>query len=161
MMIRRVARGLTLGGWFWFNNAAAAQEVCIAKGNGAPAATGYWLARQATGHPWFIVSDGAAFQGPFTSEVVGANQWVFLVGRFFPSTEVAIFVNGNKYTDVVGIPAATVNSALRLTIGAYDNAGVGALLMTGRASLCFLCAAMLSDAMIDSVFQQTRAALGV
>lgn len=157
--VAAAVRGLTCGGWFYFNNAAAAQEVALSKGLGGAANTSYWLNRQAAGQGRFIVGDGAAFQGPTSTAVISQDAWTFIVGRFVPSTTVDLWVNTEKSTDSVGVPAALLNTAAPLNIGSYNN-GTG-FFLTGRASLCFLCAAALSDTIIDSVFQQTRAAYRV
>jgi hypothetical protein len=158
--VAAAVRGLTIGGWFWFDNATeAGQTVLMTKGAGGGANTSYWLARNAGGTPRFNVGDGAALQGPSSTQGTGAAVWTFLVGRFIPSTEVALFQDNIEYTDLVGIPAALINTATDIEIGSY-NAGAG-LFHDGRASLCFLCAVALSDSIISALFHQTRAMFNV
>jgi len=158
--VAAAVRGLTLGCWAYFNNVAVAAECIMTKGDGLVAATAYWLDRGALGNARFIISDGAAFQIAGGAIALQQDTWYFLVGRFEPSTEAAIFVNSVQVgSDVAGIPAVLLNVGANFDIGSYNN-GTG-LLMTGRVSLAFLCTSLLSEAIISSLFQQTRAAFRV
>jgi len=156
--INAAVRGLTLGGWFYFDNATpATTEDCMDKRAAAIANSSYSLGRLATAQIFFNISTGAGFvTAPGAS--VGQNTWAFLVGRFIPSTSVDVFVNDDEVNTVVGVPAALVDSTAPFTIGAR---GTPAQYLDGRASMCFLCAAALSDAIILSLFEQTRAMYGV
>ena len=55
-------------------------------------------------------------------------------------------------TQLVGVPASLFNSNAELRIGS----ATALYPLDGRASLCFLCAAYLSDATIRALFGQTR-----
>ncbi|NIQ88767.1 MAG: LamG domain-containing protein, partial [Deltaproteobacteria bacterium] len=87
------------------------------------------------------------------------GEWYFIVGRFDPSAAIYIDVNGRNTSTVAGIPASIFNSTSGLEIGSRD--GGTAELYTGYVSCAFLCATYLSDAIVSSLFQQTRAAFGV
>lgn len=151
-------RGLTLGGWFYFDDATpATTEDCIDKRVAAAANSSYSLGRLATAQIFFNVSTGAGFvTAPGAN--VGADRWVFLVGRYIPSTSVDVFVDDDEVNTVIGVPASLVDSTAPFTIGAR---GVPSQYLDGRASMCFLCAAALSDAIILSLFEQTKAMFGV
>jgi hypothetical protein len=150
-------RGLTVGGWFWFD-ALGSQESLIVKGAGAAATSAFFLDKLATNEIRFLISDGAAFQGA-ASAVVAATTWYFIVGRYIPSTSIDVIVNNVYVTDVVGVPAAAQNVAADLNIASF-NSGV-VFLLDGRASLCFMCASALNTAQISALFHQTRAMFGV
>jgi len=154
------AQGLTLGGWFYFNNMAAASEYCIAKYDTfGVAQRAYGLLRIATGEARLSISNnGAALVTVTSVDILSPTAWYFLVGRFDPSAEMKVWINGNAWTNVAAIPASIFNSTADLTIGARTG---GYELMTGRASLCFLCAAALSDSIISALFHQTRAIFNV
>jgi hypothetical protein len=148
--------GLTIGGWF-YPFAAGASYALMTKGDGSGAGTSYWLDISG-GAARFLVGDGAAMQGP-SGGSPAANTWTYMVGRYDPSTEVALFRDGTKYTDTTGVPATLLNTATAFNIGTYNN-GAG-LLFAGRASLCFICSAALPDRLIQSVYHITRALFGL
>jgi len=163
--IDAAVRGLTMGGWIWVT-ATGTDDGFMTKWNDLAGFRGYRLKQGIGGPPitfaFEISSDGTAI----TSVSSDANSlttgvWHFLVGRFDPSAELAIFLNSDKNTNVAAIPASIVNNAESFMIGAQAPAGVPIEHMTGRASLCFLCAAYLSDDIIIGLFDQTRGAFGV
>jgi len=90
--------------------------------------------------------------------VLTTGVWHFVVGRFVPSTSLDIYIDGEKFTNVAGIPASIFNSTAAFVIGAIAG-GTGT--MDGRASMCYLCAAAHSDDIIDHTYQQTRGLFGV
>ena len=151
--ITAAQRGLTIGGWF--RPDAVAASFLIGKVGGVGTYS-YWL--QQTAPIQFEVSvDGTA-----VTSVGGTNPiistWRFIVGTFAPSTELAIFIDDEvKAVNVAGIPASIFDSASNFVIGA--NSG-GVTLFNGKASMCFLCAALVPDATIGSLYQQTRRMYG-
>jgi len=151
-------RGLTLGAVVYFENAASDYEVVLAKGAGAVGDTAYWLDRDDSGYGRFVVGDGAAFQGPSSTVAVGAQTWVSFIGRFDPSTELALWVDDVKYTDTVGVPATLTNVAEALNIGSYD--GGSGYFMDGRVALAWLCAANVSDAVLMKYYGRLKPFLG-
>lgn len=154
--VANTAQGLTLGGWFYSTVAGASQGL-ITKGTGVPAASSYELYRDAANTVTFRVSNGAAYRTQASTIVPGLNTWFFAAGTFEPALEINVWVNGTSRANAVAIPAAINNSGTALNIGAFN----GTLLLTGRASLCFLCTAYLSDSIIGALFEQTRGAFGV
>lgn len=154
--VASAVRGLTLGGWFYFDSLAT-QSVCVSKTAGAAADTSYWLEANSS-VARFLVSDGAVFQIGVGATTLLVSTWYFLAGRFIPSTEARVFLNGaSDGVDTSGIPAALINSAAGFNIGARN----GGLLMNGRASNCFLCAMALGDTTIDNIYQNTKAFYGL
>lgn len=153
-------RGLTVGGWFNPDSVAVANAGLISKAAGGVIATSaYFLYLGGVGNtPAFSVCLGGA-QFPIGSSItVVAGIPSFIVGRYTPSTEVSIWMNGVSTTLVAGIPASINNSAGDLMIGRLGGWNVD---YSGKVSCCFVCAAALSDAQIGALFQQTRAAFGV
>ncbi len=156
-------RGLTLGGYFWLENLAGSQGL-ISKWVGAGNQRSYDLLFSGS---FFarVNSTGAAPGGNFTATSLVTpvtNQWFFIVNRFIPSLSIDIFVTNpvtsilTKDTNTTSPVASIFNSTAALEIGRITPS-----LLTGRASLCFLCANALSDALIDALFQQTRRLFGV
>jgi hypothetical protein len=130
----------------------------------------YMLYKPATNKFTFGVSDnGKGIGGAnwFTVDDVGVNyvinKWFFVVGRYTPSTEVALFVNNhttrvlNKYTNVTTIPASIKDGTAELAIGR----GNGTNYHDGYVAVSALCAAALSDTTIKALFAHSRALFGV
>lgn len=154
-------RGLTLGGWFNFNTLAPGATIgLIGKWNGTGNQRSYQMFfDDATNSIYLDVSTDGTAVVDCQGDVVAVSQWYFLVGRFTPSTELAVFVNGSKQTNTVGIPASIYSGTANFNIGAYANGGSGQL--NGFASICFLCASALSDTIIKSLYHFTRPLFGI
>lgn len=156
------ARGLTFGGWFLNDTHDTVGDLdgLIAKTTYAGNQVSYLLGHNVIGTYNFASSSLGTIADITSvgSQFISLGIWHFAVGRFDPSTTKAIFVDGVK-NSIATAHASIFDSTAPLTIGAY-NAGANNF-MDGRASLCFLCAAALSDATISSLFQQSRAAFGV
>lgn len=150
-------RGLTFGGW-WKADAFAGPMVLLGKAGAAAATISYFLDwNNAAGRPVrFYISDGLALDNVNLNTNAGApSDWTFVVGRYDPSVEIKVWVNSTTNTNLVGIPAALNDSVTEFSVGAAAG-GAGSFL-DGKASLAFLCAAALSDAIIFSLYEQTRA----
>lgn len=152
-------RGLTIGGWFYFNAAATGIETMMAKRTTVVAAqVSYELRRNANGTVSFEVStDGTALVTVTSTETIGATTWAFVTGRFVPSTELSVTINNVEAENLAGIPATIFDSTTQFTIGAR---GDPTQYMDGWASMCFLCASALSDALAGTLWHQTRAMFG-
>ena len=150
-------RGLTLGGWFWFDNTAAAIEHCIGKRIGIGNLS-YYLRRLATGEANFEISDDGTNTDNATSVVtIPEDSWHCMIGRFDPSTSVDVFLDGTWATGATA-RASIFDSGADFTIGAVSGGGE---YMAGRSSLCWLSQMYLSDAIAFNFYQQTRAMFGV
>ena len=151
-----VIRGLTLGCWVNFDDAApATNEGIMTKRSGAD--IGYYLVRQTSNILLF---------GGSTSSVTGAavtnGVWYFIACRFTPSTEMFMYVNGVSYSNISSIQASLLNSTEPFMVGARSDGGGGAsLFLDGRVSLAFLCAAAVPDLFIERFYQYSRGLFGV
>lgn len=154
-----ITGALTIGQWIYFNNAAGASIEWGINKTGASGNFGYGVRRLATsGLPdFYISSTGSNFPSAVGTDALAAGTWYFLAGRFSPSTEIALFVNQDKFVNTTGIPAAIFNSSAALAFGGSNRAAG----LAGRGTLGFVCAAALPDAMIYNLFEQTRSAFGV
>lgn len=155
-------RGLTLGGWFYFTSLATGDnQGLIGKYNrNAVNQRSYQLfMSDATNVIDFIVSTDGTATVDVAGSAVAADNWYFCVGRFDPSTELAVFVNGVKTTNAVGVPASLFNSTAQFNIGAHSNGALA--LFAGIASLCFLSAMALSDTYIQALYHHSRSLFGV
>lgn len=154
------ANGLTMGGWFWFDVVAGGEQDVFLKFNIFPDGS-YGIFKQNAQEivRGFVISGGATTYADdgITRPPVVIDTWYFIVLRFDPSTELRLWANSAMSVNTVGIPATIDNSPAPLTIGA---SGIVADEMTGRASLCFLCAAALGTGTIRSLYQQSRALFG-
>lgn len=159
--IAAAARGLTFGGWFWFDVIPQDKNVGIlGKYNTTGNQRSYLIYTGGTDYPVLVISpDGS---GGIAINVAGAGlstgAWHFLVGRVIPSTEASLYQDGVWYRGVTSIPASVYNGTAPFQVGAFN---AGSFLMTGRASLCFLCAASLSDAQVAALYGVTRPLFGV
>lgn len=156
--VATASRGLTLGGWFWFD--ATGTQAMIAKYESSSQMA--FLLRLNTTTPTFYISDtgsDTSLKSVASSVTVSTGAWYFVAARFDPSTELAIFVNGTKSTNTTTIFAAIFNSSALLRIGAVFTAGIQ--LIDGRAGMCFLCAMLLSDTAIDNIYQNTKSYYGL
>lgn len=161
--VAAAARGISFGAWVRFDGAAAAQEQIIAKCDGAGAGNlAYELYRTAGGVLELAISDGAAIETQASAETLAATTWYHVAGKFDPSTEKAVLVNGNKTTAATALALLNVTDFANLQIGGRDdNAGGSTENMTGRVCFAFLCCTVLPDSTIQSLYHQTRAMFGV
>lgn len=152
-------RGLTMGGWFWFNTLVASTSYgMMSKYVATGSQISYGLWRRGTGNAiGFAVSNNGSSTVIVDSISPITNQWYFAVARYIPSTSLALFVNGSSYLNTTSIPSSIFNSTSPFEIGRID----ATLTLAGRASLCFLCANALPDILISEIFQQTRSLFGV
>lgn len=151
-------RGLTLGGWFRPEDNASA-DVLMCK-YGAIGHYSYLLYARGdiANDPvlFYISDDGTNIDNVTSASGYTVNEWQFIAGRFNDSDtgeEQAVWINDEKTTDTTAM-ASINNSASDFCIGASSTGGA---LYTGRASMCFLCAAALADATIWAIYQHTRA----
>jgi len=148
--------GLTLGGWYRFG--AAPASMALMGKIAPPSDQSYHLYITSDSHPTiYIYPDGSTSVAAHASAAIGAG-WHFILGRFTPSTELSVYQSGVWHREITGIPASTHAGVASLTIGAYAG---GFAPLTGRASLCFLCASALSDAMITALWERGRLLFGV
>lgn len=150
-------RGLTLGGWGWFDNAAGSIETLMGK-FGAAGNYSYLLQRNGAGNlDWNVSSNGTALTS-VTGSALAASGWYFFAARYTPSMSVSVFQNMVEAVNSTSIPSALFNSTADFRIGLRSD---GNFPMDGRAALCFLCANAVSNAKLTEVFNATRRYFGV
>lgn len=155
-------KGLTIGAWVNFDTISAANHVLFGK-NLTPNISYllYYNGGVGTlGFTFQISTDGTtAVPLRDATNTATAGNWYFAAGRFVPSTEMAVYVNANKFANTSSIPASIFSGSAALEFGSV-NAGASSGL-DGKLALCFLCATALPDATIRTLFQHTRALFGV
>lgn len=141
-------RGLTIGGWFMIDSTPVVNGGMISKDKLSPD-RGYTLVYQAAGVISFLVSGNGASTVGVSSAAVSLATWHFVAARFAPSAEIAIIVDGNKDVNTSVIPASLNISAQAFEVGRQfdDNSQV----LHGKVRDVFICAAALSDALIEEV----------
>jgi len=145
------AGGLTLGGWFYFDNATGAVEGLMSKWGMTDATRAYRLARDAVGSISMRVRTiGLATVIVNSTATPGAGAWIFAVGRFVPGASVDVYVNANKDTQ------ATAETTIQDVTTSFFIGNFNVSYLAGRASMCWLCASALSDSIITALFQQQR-----
>lgn len=151
-------RGLTMGGWFFVDTSPGVSGAGLFSKDDAPANRSYGLLVEDADTIRFHVSNnGAAIVSVSSISSAPLATWIFCVGRFDPSTEIAVYLNDEKTPNVAAIPASIFNGNAPLEVGRYD---LGAYL-DGGASMLFLCAAMLTDDSILALYRNTKRAFGV
>lgn len=149
--------GLTLGGWFYFDRTGTL-EYLISK-RAAAGQISYYLSKTAGNVISLTVSsNGTAETSATTTATITTGTWYYLTGQYAPGVGIYIKINMAGVANTTSIPASIFNSTAPLQISGYNGANN---LLQGNAALCFLCANVLPDAVLSSVFQQTRAAFWV
>lgn len=147
-------RGLTIGGWFYSLDIAA--SILIGK-IGAAGQRSYWIQQTNTTTDFQISVDGTAVVS-VSDAIAPAAAWRFIVGRFDPSAATYINVNERQTQNVAAIPASIFDSTSSFTIAATSLGGTN---FHGTASLCFVCTSFLSDVIVRTLFEQSKALFGV
>lgn len=146
--------GLTLGGWFYSDTPGTycgLMSKFVAAGN----QRSYLLDTDTDAPRFFVSTDGSTLKGAVSTVTHDHGVWFFAAGRWTPSTEVAVWCNTTKTVNTTTIPATVYNSTAVFKIGTYDS-----YFLNGKASLCWLCAAALSDDIIMSIYESQRALFG-
>jgi hypothetical protein len=156
--VAAAVRGLTFGGWFYVTTFGALDGYI---GKTAPAPfpnLSYAIFQNGAtpAVPRFEVYVAAATTIDSSVTMV-VDTWYFIVGRYTPSTSLSIFVNDTRDDQLAAVPAAINNSGSPFEIGRF----IAANYLAGRASMCFLCAASLSNSIINALYQSTRGMFGV
>jgi len=154
--------GLTLGGWFRPENITNGMGL-ISKW-GASGQYSYILtaAGNVANDPvqFTISDDGTNFDTATSANGYSANTWQFMAGRFNDAAtgaELAVWLNDDQTTNNTA-RNAIFNGNADFNISGSNS---GSNLLTGRASLCFLCACALHDSVVWALYQHTRSLFGV
>lgn len=77
------------------------------------------------------------------------EEWLFVVARFTPSTEIAIFTNDTKVVNTTSIPASLHNSTGAFEVGGM--LGLSTRVLEAKFRDIFLCQAILTDVQIEDL----------
>lgn len=146
--IEPALRGLTVGGWFKVDIAPVTASGLVSR-DGIPANRGYSLSVQPGGLPRFSVSSNGTTVFSATGSAASISEWHFVTGRFTPSVEVAVFVDGTKTVNTTGIPASCNVSTQAFEVGRYLNSN--SRVIDGKCRDLFVCWTALSDELIELV----------
>jgi hypothetical protein len=156
-------RGLTLGGWFWLNSGASSSNaygLITKNGDSGQRAYGLYFIN-AAGNPLCMLTsvDGTATVSATHTTSTTQGAWHFCVGRFDPSTEIKLWIDGVTFTNTTSIPASLFNSTAQLRVGAFDQTAPHYL--DGRMAITFIYPHIVPDDLIDEYFDITRGVFGV
>lgn len=155
------ANGLTLGGWFNFDNVAQNGVGLMGKWDAGTNNRSYLLEHvvvAGNSRCKFHISTNGIADSAFTfpARAVVAQTWTFVAAAYKPSGTSYGYVDAD-WSGSGPAPASIFNGAANFEIGAYNGA---ANFYAGLASLCFLSSCYLSPTIISSIYQQTRALFG-
>lgn len=151
-------KGLAMGAWVQFSNAASATEMIMSK-RLTPNDISYSIHRDSTGHLVFIISvDGATQTSVTTTDTMSAGVNYFVFARFIPSTSIEARINNTTVINTTSIPASIFSGAASFLLAGN---GVGSNLMTGSITFAFLCASAVPDQFIDAYYQMTAPLFGI
>lgn len=157
--INPVLQGITVTAWIRLLSYAANNRGIITKNAATLATSNYFLgiSRNPFNTANFTVFSGANAYVVESLAPIALNQWYFIAARFDPSTAIYIRTNTAENINNVGIPASLNNVTASMLIA---NASGGGLLNCDM-TLAAICTSFVPSAMIESLFQQTRAAFNV
>lgn len=141
-------RGLTVGCWVKVGASPAANAGLVTKW-GLSTTRSYQLAWRADNSVLFGVTAAGTTATLVLSDVSGIGVWTYIVGRFTPSTELAVFVNQAKSVNTTSIPSSIFTGT-----SIFEIARVGATapgILEAKFRDAFLCQAILTDAEIESL----------
>lgn len=146
-------RGLTIGGWFYLNSLpSVAASGLFSKWVSVGNERSYMLYLDASDLIRFAVSsDGTGVSSEASAGLFSAGQWLFIVGRFEPSVEVSIFVNGVKTAVSSSVTSIFISTAPLDIFRARE-----ATSLSGRAALFFIAASAVSDETIDNLYNTSK-----
>lgn len=148
-----ISGSLFLGGWFWFD--ATGTMGLISKWTELANNRAYRLFLSAGTYSFSVSTDGTAVTTVNSSVAFQANAWHLILGRYTPSTEMAIFVDGVESDNTSSIPASiNVASTAILEVGRSN----GTNYLDGRISIAFLANSAPHDGVPFALYNKTRSA---
>lgn len=148
-------KGLTIGAWVFPLTLPSATQILIGKWTDANYQRSYALyINSANKFSMIISGTGIDSYEATASSAVSINAWHFVVGRYMRATpEIDLWVNETEYVTTASIPSALYSSSADFTIGASGDPQYYA---NGGICFAFLCAAALSDNVIQTIYSQTK-----
>jgi hypothetical protein len=148
-------QGLSVGGWFYFDGLGNL-EAMMSKYGLAIADESWRLTKVPTDVARFVVSDGAATTVVTSTTTLSAATWYFMAGVFSNSANTISVWLDNVYWSAA-FNNTINNSTVAFRIGMQAD---GNNPFVGRASLCWVCATALSDAIVKMIYHWTRSMFG-
>jgi len=144
-------RGLTIGAWV---NPDTVSTTQTAMGKGTTGGQlGYFLRCLSSAQAEILISvDGTATTTVQSTGLLVAGEWQFIVGRWEPSTELKIWLNDGTDSNTTSIPASIFNNTTAFQISGF---GGTLSLFDGNIALPFLCASVVPDLWINTLYQMT------
>lgn len=98
-----------------------------------------------------ISDDGSTVTALVTSGTIATGSWHHVFARFTASTEIAVFINGSKETNVTSIPAAAFGGTAEFQIGKRDDSN-NPYRMNGRIDEPMFIDAAVDDAGVAALY---------
>lgn len=136
-------RGLTVGCWIMVDTTPPSINHGIISKDGVNPQRGYHLGWTPANEPFFSLSGTGAGLKTAVAPASTIGVWHFIVGRFKPSTEVAIFSDGDKSVNITAIPAAAFVSTQNFELG--RTTANNSTVIHAKIRDAFVCAAALED----------------
>jgi hypothetical protein len=146
----------TIGCWVYFDAESTDVETgIISKWYETGNERAYVLYKDSSNVIHFKVSNSGADEYDITDHGISyqEEQWFYVVGRFAPQSELALFVNGIWFKQVSGIPTDVYNSSEAFEIGRYNRDNY----LDGRVCQAFVCGYTVPDRFICSMYAHAKA----
>lgn len=170
-------RGIALGGWFYATTLATSGLITkwVGGASGPGANQSYLLSLNAAGTVTGTISDAAGNLDSVTStSATLVDEWFFAAFTWSGTASyntMSVWISDLAQPDGLNrVDAATARASIRNSTADFCVGGFsgGTSTLAGRASMCWLCAMChtpvsggnVVDALVSSVFQQTRALYG-
>lgn len=147
-----ITGALTWGGWYWFDTIATTSALAN-KWNGTGNQRSYLLLLNSSTIEARVSSNGTAETTVVHTTAPQTGRWHHIVGRYVPSAELSVFLDGVETLNTTSIPASIFDSTADFRVGVL---GSGANFLDGRAALQFVCADDLPDALIQGLHRATK-----
>lgn len=148
---------LTLGAWVWFDTESRGHPVAIIGKWYEPTDNrSYVLYKNEIGEIIFAVSElgnSSITEVSDGGENFSVGEWKYIIGRFTPSKEIALFINGKWYSNDIDIPASIYDSSEAFEIGRYNRDNY----FEGRLCHVFVSAQSEVSADIEAMYAHTKA----
>lgn len=150
-------RGLTCG-LIFYSTVAGSNQGLLSKWTTTGNQRSYRIIKTSGNLADFSVSSNGTAETTVTSAAqISLNAYHVAVGRFTPSTELALWLDGVKAVNTTSIPASVFNSTTAFELARYN----GATLLTGRIVAGWLAANTWSDSICMSVWNRCQNFLGL
>ena len=146
--INPAIRGLTWGGWVKVDTTPLVFGGVVSIWP-SPTQQSYTLNWRSDNTVYATVSSDGTAATFVQSPAQSIAEWMFIVGRFTPSTELAIFTNATKTVVTASVPASLHNSTGVFTVGGM--LGLSTRVLEAKFRDVFVCAVILTDSQIENL----------